>query len=289
MADQAPSAAELSSLKVLSHLFASNRLGFVVKAVLLLTFFNWFSSAGWEWLQWLPWLGGQKPAGIARLILGTVAFPVMLLWLVMQARNARQFIRPRISEHSPNRVRGLVMFLSTLRQDYEERLPKALNEGLDLDGFRQQFDRASWRMPLEAVAYHTPDLELVVVIASAGDGGSFKQLDKFKTLLEQMFADAKFMLVPLEDCFGEKDDKTAFNKGVDFEINPERLARATNAAYEHMRKQGLRPSDILIDITGGLKVPTVVGSAVALAEGRRIQYVSTQDYHVRVYDVSYEL
>ena len=289
MADQAPSAAQLSSLKVLSHLFASNRVGFVIKAVLLLMSLNWFSSASWEWLQWLPGLGGQKPVGIPRLILGTAALPVLLFWLLMQARNARQIIRPTISEHSPNRVRGLVMYLSTLRADYLGLLQEALKQGMDLEGFRQQFGHINWRMPLEAVDYHTPDLAFVVVIASSGEGGSVKQLGEFKALLDTVFPNPAFRLVALEDCFGDEGDKVAFKDGVDFEVKPERLATATNAAYEYLRRQGLRPSDILIDITGGLKVPTVVGSAVALAEGRRIQYVSTRDYHVRVYDVSYEL
>ena len=289
MADQAPSAAQLSSLRVLSHLFASNRIGFVIKAVLLLTSLNWFSSALWEWLQWFPGLGGQQPVGIPRLILGTATLPVLLLWLVMQARNARQMLRPTISEHSPDQVRGLVMYLSSLRADYLGSLQEALKQGMDLTAFRQQFGHINWRMPLEAVNHHAQKLAFVVVIASSGEGGSAKQLGEFKALLDTVFPNLAFRLVALEECFSDKGDKAAFKDGVDFEVEPERLATATNAAYEYLRIQGLRPTDILIDITGGLKVPTVVGSAVALAEGRRIQYVSTRDYHVRVYDVSYEL
>jgi hypothetical protein len=51
--------------------------------------------------------------------------------------------------------------------------------------------------------------------------------------------------------------------------------------------RGLRASDILIDVTGGQKPTSIAGAAVALAEGRCIQYVSTRDYRVRVYDVTY--
>ena len=276
-------------MKVLSHLFASNRVGFVIKAVLLLMSLNWFSSASWEWLQWLPWLGGQKPVGIPRLILGTATLPILLLGLVIQARNARQIIRPTISEHSPDQVHGLVIYLSALRADYLGSLQEALKQGMDLKGFRQQFGHINWRMPLEAVNHHAPKLAFMVVIASSGEDGSAKQLGEFKASLDTVFPNPAFRLVDLADCFSDEGDKVAFKDGVDFEVEPERLATATNAAYEYLRRQGLRPSDILIDITGGLKVTTVVGSAVALAEGRRIQYVSTRDFEVRVYDVSYEL
>ena len=289
MADQAPSAAQLSSMKVLSHLFASNRVGFVIKAVLLLMSLNWFSSALWEWLQWLPWIDGKKPDGIPRLIIGTATLPALLFWLVIQARNARQIIHPTISVKSPEQVQGLVMYLSSLKGDYLGLLQEALKKGMDLEGFRQQFGHFNWRMPLEAVDHHAPKLAFMVVIASSGKDGSIKQLSEFKALLDTVFPNPAFRLVALEDCFSDKDDKLAFKDGLDFEVEPERLATATNAAYEYLRRQGLRQSEILIDITGGLKVTTVVGSAVALAEGRRIQYVSTRDFEVRVYDVSYEL
>jgi hypothetical protein len=44
----------------------------------------------------------------------------------------------------------------------------------------------------------------------------------------------------------------------------------------------------MIDITGGQKPPSVAGSAVALEkEGRRIQYVSTRDFKIRSYDITY--
>jgi len=58
-------------------------------------------------------------------------------------------------------------------------------------------------------------------------------------------------------------------------------------AYDVLSSLKIPNYDVLVDITGGQKVPTVAGAAVALADGRHFQYVSTHDYQVRTYDVTY--
>jgi hypothetical protein len=73
---------------------------------------------------------------------------------------------------------------------------------------------------------------------------------------------------------------------VDFE-NAQALVDAVEQAFDWLHDQQINDYEIMVDITGGQKVPTVAGAAVALGEGRRFQYVSTRDYKVCAYDITY--
>lgn len=77
-----------------------------------------------------------------------------------------------------------------------------------------------------------------------------------------------------------------YAQGVDFE-DAKQLVEAIELAHDLLRARDIAAYDILIDITGGQKPPTVAGAAVSLAEGRRFQYVSMHDYKVLTYDVTY--
>lgn len=91
------------------------------------------------------------------------------------------------------------------------------------------------------------------------------------------------------------DDISALNNswtgGIDFN-DVERLTHATDDAHYLLEKAGLRQRDILIDVTGGQKTNSIAGAAVALAEGRTIQYVAyereQQSYQIIAYDVTYD-
>jgi hypothetical protein len=62
---------------------------------------------------------------------------------------------------------------------------------------------------------------------------------------------------------------------------------AVDSGYAALLQGGLNARDILVDITAGQKPTTIAGAAVALAEDRRFQYVSTRDYRVVTYDITY--
>jgi uncharacterized DUF497 family protein len=73
--------------------------------------------------------------------------------------------------------------------------------------------------------------------------------------------------------------------GVDFE-NAQKLAAALASVQRELAaKYGRR--DIIIDITGGQKVPAAVAAAIALGRDQLIQYVSTHDKEVHCYDITY--
>jgi hypothetical protein len=281
MADRAPGPEEELAYKILSQVFASGRVKPVLLVVLVGTALSLFGNSLWEILQWYD---DGNPPGWLHLAIGFLALPLFLAELLRLARQARERVRPRIAEDlDPPKVRGLILYLSTLTGGSVGSLEEALEGPMDLARFREAFGRENWRMPVEAVAYHRDRLQQVLLIPSSGARGSVGQVELFQRLLSALFPEPDFQCQPVGACFGQ------YAAGLDFEGDAESLAFATDEAYEHLRRGGLRHTDILIDITGGTKPATVVGSAVALAEGRRIQYVSTSDYRVRVYDVTYEL
>jgi hypothetical protein len=138
-------------------------------------------------------------------------------------------------------------------------------------------------MPLTAIDYHRSRLEKLVVIASADvgagdqlDPGSWRHLDLFKKAVTRLGLEPDSLILLPQD----------FPRGVRFE-NAGDLVDAVDQAYTQLQGLGIRDREVLIDITGGQKICTVAGAAGALADNRLFQYVSTHDYSVHSYDVSY--
>ena len=157
-------------------------------------------------------------------------------------------------------------------------------------------------MPLEAIAYHLERLKEVVIIPSADltkmDGkqvaGTYQNVEMFIRLVNTLAPpiDPKngLQLRGLAECIRdsnlEEKPATDYSKGVNFEsVKP--LVEVVEFAYDMLWNLGMPSYEVLVDITGSSKVTTVAGAAVALAEGRRFQYVSTHDFRVRTYDVTY--
>lgn len=143
-------------------------------------------------------------------------------------------------------------------------------------------------MPFEAIQLHARRLKQIAVIPSADtsnlegknkEDGTWRNFLDFAKLASTLCDDKDLIIF---DASSEISNK----KGVDFEDAAE-LADLINLVYQCFYEQGYKDVDIMIDITGGQKVPTIAGASVALAEGRRFQYVSTRDYRVRHYDVTY--
>jgi hypothetical protein len=288
MANRAPGLREELARRTLQHLLGTGRWWSLVLAVLFLVMLGWFTDSLFEWLTDAGlWLKGRPPddwAPYHRLLAVAifVGYVGLLLWL---ARKARVRLRARVrQDDEPAQARGLVLFLSPLTAHEATAVQRELDSGLPgLEAFRERFGRCSWRMPIEAFAYHRRRLRHVLVLASSDrppESGSVGQLSLFRDLARTIFPSADLRVESLEVC------DARYAGGVDFE-DMGALSEAVDDAYEYLLRQGLRAMEVLIDVTGGQKPTAVAGAAVALAEGRCLQYVSTRDYRVRVYDVTY--
>jgi hypothetical protein len=209
-------------------------------------------------------------------------------------------------------VRALIVFLSPPKRDIDlvrEIVESKWDDANLADAeFRRKFCD-SWRIPLEAIAYHAEArsgaaagrLREVIVIPSADragaagvTSGTYHDLPLFCQLLETL-RNSTPMMSPfsvrglkdlLDTCGVQLLPARDYSAGVDFE-SALAMVNALTDAYDALTRLDFPDKDILVDVTGGQKVPTVAGAVVALAEGRRFQYVSTHDYLVRTYDVTY--
>lgn len=284
---RAPGAAREQAHQVAVHLLGSGHLRVIVAVVALLVGIGWLADSLFEWLTDLDSLWQGKPVEnwwpLHRLVaVGFVTLEVLLLWWL--ARGARQRYRPTVNlDSQPAQAKGLVLFLSTLKTGEPEAITQALPELTGVDAFRTRFGKTNWRMPLEAIAYHRPRLRRVVVICSRE---SIAQWPGFVALTRQLFPGADFDLRELGALYPQT---AQYQGGFAFD-DVATVADATDDALANLLAGGLPLADCLIDVTGGLKLNAVAATAVALAEGRRIQYVSGQDpapYKVAVYDVTY--
>ena len=203
---------------------------------------------------------------------------IFLLLILLFARWLAGSYRYEVYSTTPSRKKMLVLFLSNLRGDVEtlngelnrllERLSRAGSSGEKLELINSSLSFRSWRMPLEAVGFHLPVLERVVVITSKE---SSPQFPLFKRLVGELYPELK----PSDVKEVRVDDFEDFNS----------VQEAIERVYDVLKSANYRNRDVILDITGGKKIVSIVGALLSLNPGREFQYISTTDYTVKSYDV----
>lgn len=255
-------AALIDSLRAMQAAFGgAGSLLALFAALLAAVSLSWFADAayralfhgGREWLAMLPLLAVLALAGLAMRRLPELA--------------------PVIEERQSRPARGMVMFLSPTRMRLPEEGQTCRESSLG--------ERDPWRMPLVAIRRHfqAGALAWVAVIASEDSGvaedGTWRLLDDFRRFAGDVVG------IPAERLLTPPD----FSHGVNFE-SASALWSAVEAALDLLRERGVEDGDIVIDVTGGQKLPAVLGGVAGLGEGLRLQYVSTRDYRVLEYDIT---
>lgn len=269
----------------LNFLFGSYKTSAITVVIAFMFLFSWVTSASYDWLvlffkqtyhldEW------QIYAGFIGI------FIVFLLVLVFGVSHSLSKLKVIVKQDNPPaKIEGLILYLSPFKKgataDEAQQLAEQLStyEGMLKDeAFRAEHLNNSWRMPFEAIAYHLVDLQYIVVVVSKE---THALLPAFSKILYQLLPDENQTLKLIH--VGDIDQDYA--QGVSFE-GMAALVGATHVAYEFLLSK-MRNHHILIDITGGQKTTAIAGSAVALEAGRQFQYISTHDYQVRTYDVTY--
>jgi len=247
---------------------------------------GWFGTTLLDLLTASGWQAATTLLGELRSVISLLSFPLLLLLIRGLAMRASGRVPVKVRQYdSPTSVRGLILFLSPPGRDLALLEQDRDSSGHDSKlGYFLHYLKGSWRMPLEAILYHRECLEKVVIIPSADSPG-----DPPNTVgtyrHTQLFNDTLCRLRP--DCSATMLTLPGIPRGVDFE-DAEALVDAVEDAYQLLASNGIHGSDALIDITGGQKVGTVAGAAGALADDRQFQYVSTRDFRVHSYDVTYQ-
>ena len=280
------------------HLFGSHSIAVILMVCLTMISLSWFGDGLWQTFAWVAstLLPDHSPAGhglgnLAKLLI----FPTLLAgWWCWIKRTMDTVTLTVHEQEGPPGCKALILFLSPPKKDKrmvtelaDEEKTERITIG-DPD-FRQRF-QASWRMPMESIAYHLRQgrLETVLVIPSAtvnkaGDNsvpGTYQDVDMFKKLLEKAAGDI--------DVLTAGDAASVWREGVQYE-SAKALIDCLKDVFDLLTgEHEYREDDVLIDITSGQKLVSSIGTLFSLQAGRQIQYVSTLDYSIKYYDIHYE-
>lgn len=259
-------------------LFGSPGLFFA--AVGALTVSAWLASATYEIAGSL--VAGRLPENPKVVIAGLSIFLlVVILWLARHATIERPY-RVRLTTDPPP-VRALILFLSRNPNEGPATYLNMPSVPLGDPAWREFMGKKSWRMPIEAIAYHAFRLEKVVILTSSenaatpGQGGSNEVFDQFVRILRGLQLDPRLEILSSAD-FGLEATVNFFDCEAVYDM--------TDKIFKELEKQ-YPENDILIDITSGTKVSTFAAQAVAFAGSRRCMYVNTNNYQVSSFDPTY--
>jgi hypothetical protein len=278
----------LSVVDAVARQFGSRNQVILVILFTLWISLNLFSSGVDKLVEGVPGLRSGPWGAVVRML------PLVILIGIIYrgVQRAKRRIRLRANQDdNPQTCEALILFLSPPGKDASRLKDWLTDTNLRCrvaDKIVRERFQGSWRMPLEAIGWHVGRLKKIVIIPSCDDpldpkkkDGTFRNLTDWRLLLN--------WFLPFPERIEIRDvTEPPFNRpvGVDFEKLQE-LFDVLEEIIRWLNEGGTKDYEIMIDITGGQKVPGVAGAAVALGEGRRFQYVSTRDYRVHSYDPTY--
>jgi len=197
------------------------------------------------------------------VVLVTLAGVALLSWSESRAARARR------SYHGepPARARGLILSLSTFNgrdstlTDHHA-LDDRLRAGALTAADEAEIARTNWGPLYVAARHHAPTLEHCWLLCSMGKKGSYEQLEVAERLIQQVVAAAGRGAVEVHP------------EPVADVSDPARVAHLVDEIYdEAIRRFGLRPEEIVADITGGTAAMSAGITIAVLPENRRLQYL----------------
>ncbi len=249
--------------KIVVSLLGSSLLGyrtfFIIAGVLL--FFAWLPDGmsslldkifGGEILEW-----SAKDGTMLVQILGSIAiFGLIKRIIPKDIPNVDICINDR-----PKRAKVLVLFLSENNGGIEEILKfKTIDE----------YGRNNYRMPLKAIDYHKQRLKKIIVACSEKSHGD---RDKFLKCVQNLFGKELADMTNVRCIKNFEDAKSVY--------------KFLESVYRQLKQEGFMEDDIVFDVTGGQKAISIAGAMFAIPNDRHLQYVSTSDYTVKHYDLTY--
>ena len=249
--------------KIVVSLLGSSLLGyrafFIIAGVLL--FFAWLPDGmsllldkifGGEILKW-----SAKDGTMAVQILGSIAiFGIIKRIIPKDIPNVDICINDR-----PKRAKVLVLFLSRNRDNIDD-LMKFKNVA--------EFKDSNYMMPLTAIDYHKQRLKRIIIACSEESRGD---RDKFLKCVQNLFGKKLADMANVRYIKNFEDAKSVY--------------KFLESVYSQLKQEGFTEDDIVFDVTGGQKAISIAGAMFAIPNDRHLQYVSTSDYTVKHYDLTY--
>ncbi len=249
--------------KIVVSLLGSSLLGyrtfFIIAGVLL--FFAWLPDGmsslldkifGGEILEW-----SAKDGTMLVQILGSIVIFCAIKHIIPKSvPNVDIDINDR-----PKKAKALVLFLS---YNWEA------NNSLKLMKIEEFGEKNNYRMPLTAIDYHKQRLKKIIVACSEKSHGD---RDKFLKCVQNLFGKELADMTNVRCIKNFEDAKSVY--------------KFLESVYRQLKQEGFMEDDIVFDVTGGQKAISIAGAMFAIPNDRHLQYVSTSDYTVKHYDLTY--
>ena len=125
-------------------------------------------------------------------------------------------------------------------------------------------------MPLTAIDYHKDKLEKIIIACSEKSHGD---REKFLKCIQNLFGKELVDIANVRYINNFEDAKSVY--------------KFLESVYSQLKQEGFIEDDIVFDVTGGQKAISIAGAMFAIPNDRHLQYVSTSDYTVKHYDLTY--
>ncbi|SMP05157.1 CRISPR-associated protein (Cas_Cas02710) [Desulfurobacterium pacificum] len=201
---------------------------------------------------------------------------VLLLSLVVLGRILYSPLRFDVDADKPRKKKVLIWFLSKpwgTKEEVEQDVRKVseMANNLNIQDIKEAVNGLkikNWRMALDAIEYHIPKLERVIVITSQESETYF---DLFKDFIKVVFG----------KTFSVEKFAT-----VDFENGEELIKILDEKLFQFLKCLGYKDREVIVDVTGGQKTISIVGAILTVTNfDREFQYVSTNNYDIKSFNV----
>jgi hypothetical protein len=285
-------------LDLAQTLFARRNRSLLLSSFALIVTVDWLSTSTHLMIDWLlhgdfktafPWIELFYP----------VLFALAFIWAKSCYRRLSAASTLSV-EARYNDCDGLVLFLSKAYKDPEmgweerdlEQLENAARDGATLlldPAWRDPF-KSHLRMPLEALAFHFGGkagkrIPQRVTLLASNDSVRFapQVRDAFESLIRPLANDTQVISI-------EGVGTGNWRQGIDYR-NPGQVVAVLEAVYADYEGNDISPGEVIVDVTGGTALGSVIASMTALKSGRRVQYTSSdssrKNYSVKVFDLEY--
>jgi len=253
-------------------LFKDKKTAFVTAIIIvfLSIIAGWIPDGLNEIVSALWFKEGNLTRGLFLLLSAVSTLFILSLWAYKSSGN----LDYEIFSDEPNQKKVLIVFLSSFRgnSDTRKMLRSLIAKVRSLNSLEEKLEEVgsssfkSWKMPLKAIDFHVPKLEKLIVITSPESSTYFPE---FRHLVEAVFGEDIDITERKSSSFEDVRESFEIIKGI----------------YEELSGR-YKDRDIIVDITGGQKPVSIAGALITSHyPERKFQYVSTNDYSVKTYDV----
>lgn len=285
-------------LDLAQTLFAQRNRSLLLSSFALIVTVDWLSTSTHLMIDWLLHGDFKTPFPWIELIY-PVLFALAFIWAKSCYRRLSAASTLSV-EARYNDCDGLVLFLSKAFSDYDlsreerdiEQLENAARDGATplLDPEWRDTFKGHLRNPLEALAFHFGGqagkrVPKRITLLASHESIKFAPSvrDAFERLIKPLANGAQVIAIEGVGTGNWRD-------GIDYR-SPRDVVAVLEAVYADYEDNDLSPSEVIVDVTGGTALGSVIASMTALKSGRRVQYTSSDSsrkiYSVKVFDLEY--